>query len=180
VVLPRVLHNALEFLTHPNLAAIIMTRDERLDTLAAEMGFPLNEEIKVGGKYTPVLIDGEMAYVAGQIPRVGNEVRFVGAAGEAIPLEDAKRAAGISAIRALALIRNACGSLDAIVSVPRINVFVRSAPDFTQQSEVADGASDVLSTVLENAGVHTRTSVGAFQLPKGAVVEVDFCFKVSR
>jgi enamine deaminase RidA (YjgF/YER057c/UK114 family) len=157
-----------------------MTRDERFERLAAEVGFPLNEEIKVGGKYTPVLIDGNMAYVAGQIPRVGDEVRFVGTAGDTISLEDAKRAAGISAIRALALLKNACGSLDAIVSVPRINVFVRSAPDFTKQSEVADGASDVLSTVLEDAGIHTRTSVGAFQLPKGAVVEVDFCFRVTR
>jgi enamine deaminase RidA (YjgF/YER057c/UK114 family) len=157
-----------------------MTRDERFEKLAAEMGFPLNEEIKVGGKYTPVLIDAGIAYVAGQIPRVGDEVRFIGVAGDSISFEDAKRAAGISAIRALALIRNACGNLDAIVSVPRINVFVRSAPDFTKQSEVADGASDVLATVLEDAGVHTRTSVGAFQLPKGAVVEVDFCFRVTR
>jgi enamine deaminase RidA (YjgF/YER057c/UK114 family) len=157
-----------------------MTRDERFEKLAAEMGFPLNEEIKVGGKYTPVLIDANIAYVAGQIPRVGDEVRFVGVAGDTISLEDARRAAGISAIRALALLKNACGSLDAIVSVPRINVFVRSAPDFTKQSEVADGASDVLSTVLEDAGIHTRTSVGAFQLPKGAVVEVDFCFRVTR
>jgi len=157
-----------------------MTRDERFEKLAAEMGFPLNEEIKVGGKYTPVLIDAGIAYIAGQIPRVGDEVRFVGVAGESISLDDAKRAAGISAIRALALLKNVCGSLDAIVSVPRINVFVRSAPDFTKQSEVADGASDVLSTVLEDAGVHTRTSVGAFQLPKGAVVEVDFCFRLNR
>ncbi|GAB7524824.1 RidA family protein [Paraburkholderia sp. 2C] len=156
-----------------------MTRDERFEKLAAQMGFPLNEEIKVGGKYTPVLLDGNMAYVAGQIPRVGDEVRFVGAAGDTISLDDARHAAQISAIRAFALIKNVCGSLDTIVSVPRINVFVRSAPDFTKQSEVADGASDVLSAVLEEAGVHTRTSVGAFQLPKGAVVEVDFCFRVA-
>jgi len=140
-----------------------MTRDERFEKLAAEVGFPLNEEIKVGGKYTPVLIDAGIAYIAGQIPRVGDEVRFVGVAGGSISLDDAKRAAGISAIRALALLKNVCGTLDAIVSVPRINVFVRSAPDFTKQSEVADGASDVLSTVLEDAGVHTRTSVGAIQ-----------------
>jgi enamine deaminase RidA (YjgF/YER057c/UK114 family) len=157
-----------------------MTRDERFERLAAQIGFPLNEEIKVGGKYTPVLLDGNMAYVAGQIPRVGDEVRFVGVAGDTISLDDARRAAQISAIRALALIKNVCGSLDTIVSVPRINVFVRSAPDFTKQSEVADGASDVLSAVLEEAGIHTRTSVGAFQLPKGAVVEVDFCFRVIR
>jgi enamine deaminase RidA (YjgF/YER057c/UK114 family) len=156
----------------------MMTRDERLQKLAAELDFPLDEEIKVGGKYTPVLIDGGLAYVAGQIPRVGDQIRFKGAAGEAMSLEDARSAAGISAVRGLALIRKFCGSLDAIVAVPRINVFVRSAPDFTEQSEVADGASNVLATVLGEAGVHTRTSVGVLQLPKGAVVEIDFCFRI--
>jgi len=50
---------------------------------------------------------------------------------------------------------------------------VRSAPNFNQQSEVADGASDVLVRVLGPSGVHTRTSVGVLQLPKGAAVELD-------
>ena len=55
----------------------------------------------------------------------------------------------------------------------RITVYVRSASTFTQQSEVADGASDVLCRVLGPHGVHTRTSVGVLQLPKGAAVELD-------
>jgi enamine deaminase RidA (YjgF/YER057c/UK114 family) len=110
---------------------------------------------------------------------VGNQVRFVGAAGAQVSLDDARRAAGISALRGLVLAQRACGSLDAISAVPRIGVFVRSAPDFTLQSEVADGASDVLYSVLGDAGVHTRTSVGVLQLPKGAVVEVEFVFKLN-
>src|SRR5262245_48323659 len=148
------------------------TRDEKLQTLAAELGFPLDAEIKVGGKYTPILIDGDLAYIAGQIPRVGDQIRYIGAAGEAITVEEARSAAALSALRGLVLVRNVCGSLDAVVAVPRINVFVRSAPAFTEQSEVADGASNVLATVLGEAGTHTRTSVGVLQLPKGAVVEV--------
>ncbi|MFC0401673.1 RidA family protein [Paraburkholderia rhizosphaerae] len=155
-----------------------MTRDEKLQMLAAELGFPLDAEIKVGGKYTPILVDGDLAYIAGQIPRVGDQIRYIGTAGETITLEDARSAAAISAVRALALVRNVCSSLDAIVATPRINVFVRSAPAFTEQSEVADGASNVLATVLGDAGTHTRTSVGVLQLPKGAVVEIDFCFRI--
>jgi enamine deaminase RidA (YjgF/YER057c/UK114 family) len=52
-------------------------------------------------------------------------------------------------------------------------VFVQCAQNFTQQSEVADGASEVLYAVLGDAGVHTRTSVGVYQLPKNAAVEID-------
>ncbi|VVE34350.1 endoribonuclease L-PSP [Pandoraea iniqua] len=155
-----------------------MNRDNQWRLVADRFGFPVDDEIKVGGKYTPVLIDGEMAYVAGQIPRIGETVHFVGCAGDTISVEDARRATGVSALRALSLIHRACGSLDAIVSVPRISVFVRSAPDFTLQSEVADGASDVLFEVLGESGVHTRTSVGVLQLPKGAVAEVDFIFRI--
>ncbi|MFT4505988.1 RidA family protein [Caballeronia sp. 15711] len=155
-----------------------MTRDEKLHHIAVEFDFQLNEEIHVGGKYTPVLVHDDTAYVAGQIPRVGEIVRFIGIVGESISLDDARRAAATSSIRALALIKRTLGSLDAIVSVPRINVFIRSAADFTMQSEVADGASNLLYSVLEEAGVHTRTTVGVLQLPKGASVEIDFIFQI--
>jgi enamine deaminase RidA (YjgF/YER057c/UK114 family) len=156
----------------------MLTRDEQLKQLAIAHDFNLDEPIKVGGKYTPVVIDGGSAYVAGQIPRVGEVVRYVGIVGETLSVDDARRAAATSTIRALALIKHACGSLDSILAVPRINVFVRSASDFTMQSEVADGASDALYAVLGTVGVHARTSVGVLQLPKGASVEVDFLFRV--
>ncbi len=76
-------------------------------------------------------------------------------------------------MRALALLQRTLGSLESIAAVLRITVYVRSAAHFTQHSEVADGASDVLCRVLGPRGVHTRTSVGVMQLPKGAAVELD-------
>ena len=155
-----------------------MTRDERLRQVAAEFAFDPDEEIKIGGKYTPILIDENLAYIAGQIPRVGSVVRFTGIVGADISLGEARRAAGTSTLRALSLILKQCGTLDVISAVPRITVFVRSAPDFTMQSEVADGASDVLDAVLGDVSMHTRTSVGVLQLPKGASVEVDFVFRL--
>lgn len=154
------------------------TKDEKLQALAIELGFDLKEKIKVGGKYTPVLIDENVAYVAGQIPRIGDVVHFVGIVGESISLDDARRAAATATLRALALVKAALGTLDAVSAVPRITVCVRSAPDFTMQSEVADGASDALHSVLGDVGVHTRTSIGVLQLPKGASVEVDCIFKI--
>ena len=66
----------------------------------------------------------------------------------------------------------------AVQSILRVTVYVQSAPTFTQQSEVADGASEVLFAVLGDAGAHTRTSVGVLQLPKNATVEVDLIASV--
>ncbi|WP_175766641.1 MULTISPECIES: RidA family protein [Burkholderia cepacia complex] len=157
-----------------------MNRDDKLKQVAAEFGFDPDETIRIGGKYTPVLVDGSTAYIAGQVPRIGEVVHFVGVVGESVSLDDGRRAAGISALRALSLIRKHCGTLDAIATVPRMTVYVRSAPGFTMQSEVADGASDVLVAVLGDAGVHTRSSVGVLQLPKGASVEADFIFGLKR
>lgn len=157
-----------------------MNRDEKLIQIAAEFGFNPDEEIRIGGKYIPILVDGNTAYIAGQIPRIGEVVHFVGVVGESVSLDEGRRAAGVSALRALSLIRKRCGTLDVIATVPRMTVYVRSAPGFTMQSEVADGASDVLYAVLGDAGVHTRTSVGVLQLPKGASVEADFIFGLKQ
>ena len=96
-----------------------------------------------------------------------------GRVGEDVPLERAQLAAKISAMRALALLRQALGSLDRVERILRITVFVQCAQTFTQQSEVADGASEILFRVLGDAGVHSRTSVGVCQLPKNAPVEID-------
>lgn len=157
-----------------------MTAEQRFQQQAADLGYSFDGEIKVGGNYAPVVRDGELIYVSGQIPRVGDQVVVVGAAGDDVPLDKARLAAKISTMRALALVARAAGGLEHIAAVPRITVFVRSAPSFTQQSEVADAASDLLAAVLGPIARHTRTSVGVAQLPKGAAVEIDFIFRVAR
>ena len=129
--------------------------------------------LKIGGNYVPLLQDRKHIYISGQIPRVGNDVVVTGAAGSDVTLLDAQKAAKISIMRALALLKNHLGSLDVVKSVLRITVYVQSASTFTQQSEVADGASEVLYAVFGKDGVHTRTSVGVLQLPKKATVEID-------
>jgi len=100
-------------------------------------------------------------------------VVVTGAAGAEVDMSRAQIAAKICAMRALALLQRALGSLDQVRAILRITVFVRCTADFTQHSEVADAASEVFYRVLGEAGAHTRTSVGVLQLPKGATVELD-------
>jgi enamine deaminase RidA (YjgF/YER057c/UK114 family) len=164
----------------PTLAITIprMSPDQAFQQQSSLLGYSFEGPMKVGGNYSPVLRDGDLLYVSGQIPRVGDEIVVVGAAGAEVSLEKARLAAKVSTMRALALVSRAVGSLGNIAAVLRMTVFVRSESSFTQQSEVADGASDLLAAVLGPVGIHTRTSVGVTQLPKGATVEIDFIFKV--
>ena len=125
------------------------------------------------GNYVSLIEHQGVIEISGQIPRVGNTVMVTGRVGETVSLLDAQTAAKICVMRALALLRNHLGDLARIDKILKLNVFVQSAHDFAQQSEVADGASDVLYEIFGEAGVHTRTSVGVYQLPKNASVELD-------
>ena len=149
-----------------------MTPDEKYQAAQQRLGYQL-DEFKVGGNYTPLVRDANHLYISGQIPRVGEAIVLPGKVGDTLTLAQAQIAAGISALRCLGLLKQALGSLDQVKAILRITVYVRSAEDFDQQSEVANGASDLLHEILGAAGVHTRTSIGVMQLPKSAAVEID-------
>lgn len=149
------------------------TRTQRLQQAIAATGHAFDGPILGGGDYVPVVHDGDVAYVSGQVPRVGQQVVVTGRVGETVTLADAQHAARICAIRGLLLLEAQLGDLDRIARVLRVGVYVQSSPTFTQQSEVADAASALLKAVLGDEGAHTRTSVGVSQLPKDASVEVE-------
>ena len=154
------------------------SRDEQFHDVARELGHSFEGEIRIGGNYVSLVENDGEIWISGQIPRVGDKVVVTGRAGTDVQLDQARVAAKICVMRALALLRQSLGSLECIRKVLRITVYVQSAQDFTQQSEVADGASEVLYTILGQAGVHTRTSVGVYQLPKNATVEIDLVVAV--
>lgn len=143
------------------------------EKLSADLGHDFSGEIKVGGNYRPFVRDGDSVFVSGQVPRVGDRVVVTGRAGSTASLDDARLAAKICTMRALALLRQAAGGLDRVRQVLRLGVFIQCTEDFTLHSEVADAASEVLYAVLGEAGVHARTSVGVYQLPKNATVELE-------
>ena len=150
-----------------------MSCDERFIALAKELGYDIYGENTAGGHYAPLVRHHDELYVSGLVPRMNGEMQYPGRVGLELSLTDAQLAASISAMRGLALIVDAIGSLDKIKSLIRITVYVKSTADFVDLSEVANGASDVFSHVLGDAGKHTRTTVGVYQLPKNAAVEVD-------
>lgn len=148
-------------------------RDKSFEQACAEVGLDPRAEVKIGGNYVPLVQDGHTIYIAGQVPRVGDKVLFTGKLGNPLTVGQGQLAARICALRALTLLRQHLGSLSKLKAVLRLNVYVHCTPDFTEHSEVANGASDLLAQILGPAGAHTRTSVGVAQLPKNAAVEVD-------
>jgi enamine deaminase RidA (YjgF/YER057c/UK114 family) len=150
-----------------------MSSDTRFAQAAQSVGHDFDGEIKKGGNYTPLLRVDQQLYVSGQIPRIGDRVMVTGRAGADVSLAQAQQAARIAVMRALALLQRELGSLEQVRAVPRLTVYVQCSDDFTQHSEVADAASELLHQVLGSAGLHTRTSVGVYQLPKNATVELD-------
>ncbi|ALI02255.1 RidA family protein [Pseudomonas sp. FW306-02-F02-AA] len=149
------------------------SRKALFDGIAQQLGHRFDGEMRIGGNYVPAVQNGDEVYVSGQIPRIENTVMVVGRIGAEVSLDQGRYAAQICTMRALAILMQLLGDLERIKKILRINVYVQSAADFTQQSEVADGASEVLYRIFAEAGVHTRTSVGVYQLPKNASVEVD-------
>lgn len=92
-----------------------MSRDARFEEQAQALGYRFDGEIKIGGNYVPLVRDGHHIYLSGQIPRVGDTVVVTGAAGAGASLADAQKAAKVCAMRALALLQRAVGSLDAVL-----------------------------------------------------------------
>ncbi len=150
-----------------------MSPEQMLAAYCAEVGLDPSEALKIGGQYTPILQHGSEVFISGQVPRVGDAVVVTGKVGDECSEEAACHAARISVLRCLILLQQTLGSLQPVARVLRMNVYVQSAAGFSRQSEVANAASEILYRVLGNAGVHTRTSLGVYQLPKNAAVEID-------
>ena len=145
-----------------------MSIDDRL----AELGLTLPEAAAPVAAYVPAVEAGGLLYLSGQLPfREGKVV--TGRCGEDADLEIARDAAERCGLMVLAQIRAALGSLDRVERIVRLGVFVSSAPTFTDQPKVANGASELMQAVFGGAGKHARSAVGVPVLPLHALVEVD-------
>jgi len=148
-------------------------RDRQFAALLAEHGISFETDIRPGANYEVAVEHAGLMYISGLIPRVQGVIAPLGKLGAPLSLDEGRQGARISTLRALAILQQRLGSLERVERVLKLNVFVHSAPDFTQQSEVADAASEIIYALFAPLGGHTRTSVGVVQLPKNAAVELD-------
>lgn len=149
------------------------TWSERL----TELGIELPAVVPPLAAYIPAVQTRSLVYTAGQLPLVAGELTHSGKVGADVTAEDAAHAARTCALNALAAVDSLVG-IDSIKRVVKVVGFVASAPGFTGQPAVINGASNVIGDIFGDAGKHARSAVGVAELPLGAAVEVELIVEV--
>ncbi|MFI6601770.1 RidA family protein [Nonomuraea sp. NPDC050536] len=152
-----------------------MNPEEKL----AELGLTLPEVVPPLAAYVPAVQTGTLVYTSGQVPMVEGKLVGSGKVGADVTPEDAQGHARICALNAIAALKAQVGELSRVNRIVKVVVFVASAPDFTGQPGVGNGASELLRDVFGDKGVHARSAVGVAALPLDASVEVELIAEVS-
>jgi len=144
----------------------------------AELGIELPTVAKPLAAYVPAVRTGNLVYTAGQLPLVSGDLTVTGKVGTDVTPEVANTLARVCALNALAAI-DALVGIDSITRVVKVVGFVASAPGFTGQPGVINGASELFAEVFGDAGAHARSAVGVAELPLDTPVEVEVIVEVA-
>jgi enamine deaminase RidA (YjgF/YER057c/UK114 family) len=149
-----------------------------VESTLTELGFSIPAIPKPVAAYIPAKRSVNLVFTAGQLPMVNGELISIGLLGQDVEIEDAKNAARICTLNALAAIKGVIGDLDRIKQVVRVVGYVASVPTFTQQPAIVNGASEVLLEIFGEKGKHARSAVGVAVLPLNASVEIELTVEV--
>ena len=131
------------------------------------------------GAYVASKISGNLIFISGQVSLQSDGKLISGKVGKDLNLEQAQHAAKVCGLNILSQLKKNCGgNLDKVKSCMKLTGYVNSTENFTQQPQVINGASDLISSVFENTGKHTRAAVSVNSLPLGAAVEIDAIFEI--
>ena len=150
-----------------------------IEARIAELGLQLPAAAAPVASYVPTVEADNMLHVSGQISFAADGSLITGRLGADMDVAAGQAAAERCALMILAQVKAALGgSFGRVERVVKLGVFVQCTPDFTQQPEVANGASDLFVKVFGEAGKHARAAVGVPALPRGVAVEVDAIFEI--
>jgi enamine deaminase RidA (YjgF/YER057c/UK114 family) len=154
---------------------------DSIEARLTELGITLPVAAAPAANYVPYVISGNLLYLSGQLPIENGKIAVTGHLGRDVDVAGGQRAAELCAINILAQAKAALGGdLGRIVRVIKLNGFVASLPDFTEQHLVINGASNLIASVLGEAGKHARAAVGMAALPLNAAVEIDAVLEISE
>jgi enamine deaminase RidA (YjgF/YER057c/UK114 family) len=144
----------------------------------AELGLSIPEMVRPMAAYVPTVRSGAFVYTAGQLPIVAGALPRTGKLGAEVSTDQGRELAQQCALNALAAIKAEVGDLASVKRVVKVVGFVASAPEYYDQPEVINGASELLGAVFGEAGKHARSAVGVAVLPRNAPVEVEVIVEV--
>jgi enamine deaminase RidA (YjgF/YER057c/UK114 family) len=154
------------------IGALHIMIEEKLSSLGISLPVPPVP----AGSYVPVVVSGNLAFVAGQIPAEGNHIKF---RGKVVSIETGQQAALLCTINALAQLKSSLGSLDRVKQVIKLTGFINCDPTFADHPKVINGASDLLVQLFGEKGKHARVAVGVTSLPLDSAVEIDLLIEIN-
>ena len=138
-----------------------------------ELGLTLPDPPKPVANYVPVVRVGDLLFLSGVLPSRDGQLIMTGKLGGNLTIEHGIEASRVAVLNGLSIIRSAAGSLDRVKQIVKMVGHIASAPGFTDQPQVLNGASDFLVSLFGDAGRHARVAVGAAELPRHAPVEIE-------
>jgi len=148
--------------------------EERLQSAGLSLPLPP----KPVASYVPAVRAGDLLFLSGMLPFVDGKLARTGKLGSEFSVPQGQQEAQVALLNALAVVKSQIGSLDKVQRIVRLGVHVASAPGFTEQPAVGNGASDLLVKLFGEAGRHARLALGAAELPLGAPVELELIVQV--
>lgn len=152
----------------------MISPEERLK----ELGIDLPAAPSPLGSYVPCVSTGNLLFMSGMLPLRGGKLLRTGRVGESVSLNEAQEDARQAVINALSILKAHIGNLYRVTRCVKLNGYVASAPDFTDQPKVLNAASDLLCDIFGELGKHARAAVGVPVLPLNSPIEIDFIFEV--
>ncbi|NJL18045.1 MAG: RidA family protein [Nitrospira sp.] len=152
-----------------------MSIEQRLKELRLTLPAPP----KPVANYVPVVRVGDLLFLSGVLPSRDGQLIMIGKLGQNLSIEQGMEAARVAVLNGLSIIQDEAGSLDRVRRIVKMVGHIASAPGFTDQPQVLNGASDLLVSVFGDAGRHARVAVGAAELPRQAPVEIELIVQIT-
>ncbi|MGZ8366355.1 MAG: RidA family protein [Nitrospira sp.] len=153
-----------------------MSYEQKLTQLGLELPAPP----KPVANYVPVVRTGDLLFLSGVLPSRDGQLIMTGKLGQNLSIDQGREAARVAVLNGLSIIRQEAGSLDRVKRIVKMVGHIASAPGFTDQPQVLNGASDLLVSLFGDAGRHARVAVGAAELPRQAPVEIELIVELTK
>jgi enamine deaminase RidA (YjgF/YER057c/UK114 family) len=144
-----------------------------------QLGLALPAPPKPVANYVPAVRVGNLLFLSGVLPSRDGQLIMTGKLGQNLSIEQGVEAARVAVLNGLSIVQSIAGSLDHVKQIVKMVGYIASAPGFTDQPQVLNGASDLLVSLFGDAGRHARVAVGAAELPRQAPVEIELIVELA-
>jgi enamine deaminase RidA (YjgF/YER057c/UK114 family) len=145
-----------------------------------KLGLQLPETPTPLGSYTEAVQTGKLLFLSGMLPIVNHKPKYTGRLGKELDRDAGRDAAYTAAMNALAAAKEHLGSLDKVIRVVRLGVFIATYGDFFDQPVVADAASDLFKEIFGPENLAVRLVIGVASLPLGMPIELEVILEVTE